>query len=79
MLQPRVEAEIAFVLGDDLDAEGLTTMDLINAIDYLLPAIEVVDSRISDWDITIAVTIADRCPKARHRRVERGRVTQYRV
>ena len=59
LLQARVEAEIAFILGDDLNADRLTTVDLINAIDYALPAIEIVDSRISDWDIRITDTIAD--------------------
>ena len=59
LLQAKVEAEIAFVLGDDLNAEHLTTADLINAIEYALPAIEIVDSRISNWDISITDTIAD--------------------
>jgi 2-keto-4-pentenoate hydratase len=59
LLQARIEAEIAFVLGDDLNADRLTTVDLINAIDYALPAIEIVDSRISEWDIRLTDTIAD--------------------
>ena len=59
LLQPKIEAEIAFVLCDDLDEDRLTTADLINAIAYALPAIEIVDSRICDWDITIIDTIAD--------------------
>jgi len=59
LLQPRIEAEIAFVLRDDLDEDRLTTTDLINAIAYALPAVEIIDSRIRDWDITITDTIAD--------------------
>jgi 2-keto-4-pentenoate hydratase len=59
LLQAKIEAEIAFVLGDDLNADRLTTVDLINAIDYALPAIEIVDSRISEWDIRLTDTIAD--------------------
>lgn len=59
MLQPRVEAEVAFVLGADLDLPHPTTVDLIRAVDHLLPAIEIVDSRIADWDISIVDTVAD--------------------
>jgi 2-keto-4-pentenoate hydratase len=58
-LQPRVEAEVAFVLGADLDLERPNAADVVRATDFVLPAIEVVDSRIRDWDITIADTIAD--------------------
>lgn len=59
LLQPRAEAEIAFVLGRDLDHEGLTIADAMRAVDYAVCAIEVVDSRIAGWDILIADTIAD--------------------
>ncbi|MEV1333337.1 fumarylacetoacetate hydrolase family protein [Micromonospora costi] len=59
LLQPRVEAEIAFVLGADLTDERVATADLIRAVDHLLPAIEIVDSRIADWDISIVDTVAD--------------------
>ncbi|MEH0842775.1 fumarylacetoacetate hydrolase family protein [Micromonospora sp. CPCC 205711] len=59
LLQPRVEAEIAFVLGADLTDERVTTVDLIRAVDHVLPAIEIVDSRIAGWDISIVDTIAD--------------------
>jgi 2-keto-4-pentenoate hydratase len=58
-LQPRVEAEVAFVLGHDLDQPEPTVADVIRATDHVLAAIEVVDSRIAGWDITIADTIAD--------------------
>ncbi|GGO08061.1 2-keto-4-pentenoate hydratase [Micromonospora parathelypteridis] len=59
LLQPRVEAEIAFVLDKDLPDPQITTVDLIGAVDYVLPAIEIVDSRIAAWDISIVDTVAD--------------------
>jgi 2-keto-4-pentenoate hydratase len=59
LLQPRVEAEIAFVLGSDLRYDQVTTVDVIRATDHLLPAIEIVDSRIAGWDISIVDTVAD--------------------
>ncbi|WP_306205494.1 2-keto-4-pentenoate hydratase [Actinoplanes sp. RD1] len=59
LLQPRVEAEVAFVLSRDLDLEQVTVVDVLRATDFLLPAIEVVDSRIAGWDISIVDTVAD--------------------
>ncbi|RYY29386.1 MAG: 2-keto-4-pentenoate hydratase [Sphingomonadales bacterium] len=58
-IAPRVEAEIAFVLGRDLDDAELPLGRLVQAIDFALPAIEIVDSRIADWKISILDTIAD--------------------
>lgn len=59
LLQPRAEAEVAFVLGRDLDQDLPTAADVLRATDHLLPAIEVADSRIAGWDITILDTVAD--------------------
>jgi 2-keto-4-pentenoate hydratase len=59
LLQPRVEAEVAFVLGADLTDERVTTVEAIRAVDHLLPAIEIVDSRVAGWDISIVDTVAD--------------------
>ncbi|PHI21419.1 2-keto-4-pentenoate hydratase [Lewinellaceae bacterium SD302] len=59
ILQPRAEAEVAFVLAKDLTAKRLTSVDIISAIDYALASIEIVGSRIKDWDIQITDTIAD--------------------
>lgn len=59
VLQPKAEAEIAFVLDRDLTAELPTVADLLRAIGFALPAIEVVGSRIAGWDISITDTIAD--------------------
>jgi 2-keto-4-pentenoate hydratase len=58
LLQPKVEAEIAFVLKEDLDGE-LDDARVRAAVDYAVAALEIVDSRIADWDITITDTIAD--------------------
>ncbi|WP_454918770.1 2-oxopent-4-enoate hydratase [Xanthobacter sediminis] len=59
LIQPKAEAELAFVLKDDLKGPGVTTMDVIRATDYVLPCFEIVDSRITDWAIKIQDTVAD--------------------
>jgi 2-oxopent-4-enoate hydratase len=59
LLQPRVEAEIAFVMGRDLAGPGVTSADVLTAVAGVLPAIEIVDSRIADWRIRLADTVAD--------------------
>lgn len=60
LLQPRIEAEIAFILRSDLDEPGEMTLDRMRkAIAYAVPALEIVDSRIAGWDISIVDTIAD--------------------
>ncbi|HJP76465.1 MAG TPA: fumarylacetoacetate hydrolase family protein [Pseudonocardiaceae bacterium] len=59
LVQPKAEAEIAFVLSADLDDPGLTIADVRSAVGYATPALEIVDSRIREWDITITDTIAD--------------------
>ncbi|MGC4250330.1 MAG: fumarylacetoacetate hydrolase family protein [Sphingobium sp.] len=59
VLQPRVEAEIAFVMARDLTRTGLTMADVAAAVAFVLPAIEIVGSRIAGWDIAIFDTIAD--------------------
>ena len=58
-LQPKVEPEIAFVLKRPLAGPGVTVHQAIAAIDFVLPAIEIIDSRIRDWKIGILDTIAD--------------------
>lgn len=59
MIQPKAEAELAFVLKHDLKGPGITAMDVIRATDYVLPCFEIVDSRIENWQIKIQDTVAD--------------------
>jgi len=59
LLQPKVEAEVAFILSRTPDSDRLTSAELIACIDHVLPAIEIVDSRVANWDIGIVDTIAD--------------------
>ncbi len=57
--QPKVEAEIALVLEHDLLHERHTVADILRATAYALPSIEIVGSRIANWDIRLADTVAD--------------------
>ncbi|MDY7106981.1 MAG: fumarylacetoacetate hydrolase family protein [Actinomycetota bacterium] len=66
LLQPRVEAEIAVVLGADLDLGSHTVADVIAAVGFVVPALEIVDSRIAAWDITFVDTVADNASSGRH-------------
>lgn len=59
VLQPKVEAEVAFVLARDLDMLEPNSADVIRATDFVLPAIEIVGSRIEKWNIGLLDTIAD--------------------
>ena len=65
LLQPRVEVEVAFILGAPLRAPGCTVADVLRATEYVAPAIEVIDSRIRDWKITLADTVADNASAGR--------------
>ncbi|GAC68172.1 2-keto-4-pentenoate hydratase [Gordonia soli] len=56
---PRVEVEVGFILGADLPGEGCTNEDVIAAVEWVVPSIELIDSRIRDWKITLCDTIAD--------------------
>lgn len=64
LIQPKVEAEIALALNRDLTHERHTYADLIGATDYAVAAIEVVDSRIRNWDIKFVDTVADNASSA---------------
>jgi 2-keto-4-pentenoate hydratase len=66
LIQPRVEAEIAIVLERDLPDEDVTLAELMRSVAYAVPALEVVDSRIRDWKITIIDTVADNGSSARY-------------
>ena len=58
-VQPRVVATMAFVLAADLAGPGVTIADALTAVAGVMPAIEIVDSRIASWQVEIADTVAD--------------------
>ena len=62
--QPRGEGEIAFILGKDLTGPGIKGPDVLAATECLMPAFEIVDSRVTDWKIKIQDTVADNASAA---------------
>jgi 2-keto-4-pentenoate hydratase len=58
-VQPRAEPEIALVLGRPLTGPRVTVSDVVSATEYVVPAIEIIDSRIADWRISLIDTVAD--------------------
>lgn len=58
-LQPKLEVEVAFVLKKELKGPGVSVLDVIDATDYVVPAFEIIDSRIHDWKIAFEDTVAD--------------------
>lgn len=64
LIAPKIEAEVAFVLAADLADGDLDAARVRDSIDYAVPALEIVDSRILDWDISIVDTVADNASSA---------------
>jgi len=65
LIQPRIEGEIAFVLKENLQGPGVTLADVIRCSEGVIPALEVIDSRITDWKIKLPDTVADNASSAR--------------
>jgi len=65
LIRPRIEGEFAFVLKERLKGPGVNIADVYRATAGIMPAIEIVDSRIRDWQIKLPDTIADNASSAR--------------
>jgi 2-keto-4-pentenoate hydratase len=65
LIDPQIEVEPAFVLGRPLAGPGLEVEDVIRATDYVVACYEIIDSRIIDWNIRLADTVADNGSSAR--------------
>lgn len=65
LLYPRVEGEVAFVLSKTLKGPGVTIADVLRATAGVMASIEIVDSRVRNWKIKLADTIADNASSAR--------------
>lgn len=65
LVHPRVECEVAFVMKSDLQGPGCTAADVLAATDYVLPAVEIIDSRFSGFKFDLASVIADNGSSAR--------------
>jgi 2-keto-4-pentenoate hydratase len=66
LIQPKIEAEIAFVLKRGLSGGKVTPEEVIDATDYVCGAFEIVDSRVEGWKIKLADTIADNASSGRY-------------
>jgi 2-oxo-3-hexenedioate decarboxylase len=65
LIHPKVEAEIAFVMGTDLQGPGVTIEQVLEATAYVLPALEIIDSRYKDFTFTLPDVIADNASSSR--------------
>ncbi|MBY6037733.1 fumarylacetoacetate hydrolase family protein [Fictibacillus nanhaiensis] len=64
-IQPKIEAEIGFILNQDLKGPNVTYVDVLMATEALVPTLEIIDSRIEDWKIKLIDTVADNGSSAR--------------
>jgi 2-keto-4-pentenoate hydratase len=65
LIAPRMEGEIAFVLKEDLKGPGVTLTEVIRCTEGVIPALEIIDSRVKDWKIKLPDTVADNASSAR--------------
>lgn len=65
LIQPKVEGELSFCLSKTLEGPGVTVADVYEAVRYVVPSVEIVDSRIQDWKVKLQDTVADNGSSAR--------------
>jgi 2-oxo-3-hexenedioate decarboxylase len=65
LIHPKVEAEIAFLLGKDIEGPGVTGEQVLAATDYFIPALEIIDSRYENFSFTLPDVIADNASSSR--------------
>lgn len=65
LIAPRIELEVAFLLGRTLEGPGVTTADVLAATEAVFPSLEIIDSRIADWKIGLVDTVADNASSGR--------------
>lgn len=65
MIHPKVEAEIAFVIGEDIEGPGVTGVQVLAKTEYVLPALEIIDSRYENFNFTLPDVIADNASTSR--------------
>jgi 2-keto-4-pentenoate hydratase len=65
LIQPKIEPEIAFILDRDLKGPGVTPIQVMAATRFIVPALEIIDSRIEGWRIKLCDTISDNASSAR--------------
>ncbi|GAB7389169.1 fumarylacetoacetate hydrolase family protein [Bacillaceae bacterium] len=65
LIHPKVEAEIAFILGQDMEGPGITGAQVLAATEYVLPALEIIDSRYENFQFTLPDVIADNASSSR--------------
>jgi len=66
LIHPKVEAEIAFILKDDLSGPGCHIGDVLSATDFVMPAVEIIDSRYKDFKFDLKSVIADNSSSSRY-------------
>lgn len=66
LIQPKIEAELAFVLASNLSGGKVTVQDVLAATEYVVGAFEIVDSRVAEWKIRLADTVADNASSGRY-------------
>jgi 2-keto-4-pentenoate hydratase len=64
LIAPKAEGEIGFCFKQDLNSPNLTILEMLSAIDFFFPVVEIVDSVVKDWNIGIVDTIADNASSA---------------
>jgi len=65
MIHPKVEAEIAFIIGEDIEGPGVTGAQVLAKTQYVLPALEIIDSRYKNFSFTLPDVIADNASTSR--------------
>lgn len=65
LIHPKVEAEIAFIMGEDVEGLGITGVQVLAATEYVIPALEIIDSRYEKFNFTLPDVVADNASTSR--------------